>query len=250
MRLQNKVSIVTGGASGMGAAESALFASEGSNVVVADMKIEDGMEVVDEIKSTGGNAIFMELDVTDEERWSVVVADVLSQFGTIDVLVNNAGLSGSYQPDIMSLEAYDRLMNVNSRGVFLGMRSVLPTMCESGSGSIVNISSISGIVGQSYVHMGYNASKGAVRIMTKSAAVQYAEKGIRVNSVHPGIMPPMVSSVGTADPETRKIMLEDVPMNRVGLVGEVANAVLFLASDEASYITGAELPVDGGLTAR
>ena len=239
MRLQNKVSIVTGGASGMGAAESALFASEGSNVVVADMKIEDGMEVVDEIKSTGGNAIFMELDVTEEERWEVVVADVLKQFGTIDILVNNAGL-----------EAYDRLMNVNSRGVFLGMRSVLPTMCESGSGSIVNISSISGIVGQSYVHMGYNASKGAVRIMTKSAAVQYAEKGIRVNSVHPGIMPPMVSSVGTADPETRKIMLEDVPMNRVGLVGEVANAVLFLASDEASYITGAELPVDGGLTAR
>ena len=150
----------------------------------------------------------------------------------------------------MSLEAYDRLMNVNSRGVFLGMRSVLPTMSQSGSGSIVNISSISGIVGQSYVHMGYNASKGAVRIMTKSAAVQYAEKGIRVNSVHPGIMPPMVTSVGTADPETRKIMLEDVPMNRVGLVGEVANAVLFLASDEASYITGAELPVDGGLTAR
>tara|TARA_B100000470_G_scaffold200023_1_gene171415 strand:- start:2971 stop:3342 length:372 start_codon:yes stop_codon:yes gene_type:complete len=123
-------------------------------------------------------------------------------------------------------------------------------MCQSESGSIVNISSISGIVGQSYVHMGYNASKGAVRIMTKSAAVQYAEKGIRVNSVHPGIMPPMVTSVGTADPETRKIMLEDVPMNRVGLVGEVANAVLFLASEEASYITGAELPVDGGLTAR
>ncbi|MED5429434.1 MAG: SDR family NAD(P)-dependent oxidoreductase, partial [Chloroflexota bacterium] len=123
MRLESKVSIVTGGASGMGAAESVLFASEGSHVVVADMRIEDGMEIVDEIKSSGGNATFMELDVTDEKRWSVVVADVLSQFGTIDVLVNNAGLSGSYQSDIMSLEAYDRLMNVNSRGVFLGMRS-------------------------------------------------------------------------------------------------------------------------------
>lgn len=250
MRLSEKISIITGGANGMGAEEARLFAAQGSTVVVADLQQTEGMEVVKQIESSGGKAIFEKLDVTEESQWVSLIERVTSNLGDLDILVNNAGISGSYQPDLMSLEAYDRLMRVNARGVFLGIKYAVEPMLKSGSGSIVNISSISGMVGQEYTHMGYNASKGAVRIMTKSAAVQYAAKGIRVNSVHPGMMPPMTTSVGTAAPETREVMLKEVPMNRFGLVEEVANAVLFLASDEASYITGVELTVDGGLTAR
>ena len=250
MRLANKVAIITGASNGMGAAEARLFASEGAQVILADLLEKEGQEQVVQIQSSGGNAIFERLDVTKESEWKLLVHRVVERFGSLDILVNNAGISGSYQPDLMSIEAYDRIMNVNSRGVFLGMKYSLEQMVKYGKGSIVNISSISGMVGQEYTHMGYNASKGAVRIMTKSAAVQYAERGIRVNSVHPGMMPPMTTSVGTAEPKTREIMLKEVPMNRFGLGEEVANAVLFLASEEASYITGAELPVDGGLTAR
>ena len=250
MRLANKVAVITGASNGMGAAEAKLFASEGAQVILADLLEQEGQEQVVQIRSSGGKASFERLDVTLESQWDLLVHKVVERFGSLDILVNNAGISGSYQPDLMSVEAYDRIMNVNSKGVFLGMKYCLKQMVNYGKGSIVNISSISGMVGQEYTHMGYNASKGAVRIMTKSAAVQYAERGIRVNSVHPGIMPPMTTSVGTAEPKTREIMLKEVPMNRFGLVEEVANAVLFLASEEASYITGAELPVDGGLTAR
>ena len=250
MRLANKVAVITGASNGMGAAEARLFASEGAQVILADLLEKEGQEQVVQIRSSGGKAIFERLDVTLESQWDLLVHKVIERFGSLDILVNNAGISGSYQPDLMSVEAYDRIMNVNSKGVFLGMKYCLKQMVKHGKGSIVNISSISGMVGQEYTHMGYNASKGAVRIMTKSAAVQYADRGIRVNSVHPGIMPPMTTSVGTAEPKTREIMLKEVPMNRFGLVEEVANAVLFLASGEASYITGAELPVDGGLTAR
>ena len=250
MRLANKVAVITGASNGMGAAEARLFASEGAQVILADLLEKEGQEQVVQIRSSGGKAIFERLDVTLESQWDLLVHKVIERFGSLDILVNNAGISGSYQPDLMSVEAYDRIMNVNSKGVFLGMKYCLKQMVKHGKGSIVNISSISGMVGQEYTHMGYNASKGAVRIMTKSAAVQYAERGIRVNSVHPGMMPPMTTSVGTAEPKTREIMLKEVPMNRFGLVEEVANAVLFLASEEASYITGAELPVDGGLTAR
>ena len=149
----------------------------------------------------------------------------------------------------MRTEAWDSLMDINAKGVFLGIKHAIPEMLKVGNGAIVNISSISGMVGQEYTHMGYNASKGAVRILPKSAAVQHAKNGIRVNSVHPGIMPPMRTSKRTADPEVRKQMLASVPMGREGRREEVANAVLFLASDEASYITGTELVVDGGFTA-
>jgi NAD(P)-dependent dehydrogenase (short-subunit alcohol dehydrogenase family) len=149
----------------------------------------------------------------------------------------------------MSTEAWDRIMAINARGVFLGMKYAIPAMQKAGGGSIVNISSISGVVGQDYTHMAYNASKGAVRIMTKSAAVQYAKDGIRVNSVHPGVMPAMRTSRGSAMPETRQRMLAQVPMGREGRREEVGYAVLFLASDEASYITGTELVVDGGFLA-
>jgi 3(or 17)beta-hydroxysteroid dehydrogenase len=247
MRLHGKVALITGGAHGMGAAEARLFAREGARVVVADIREGDGKTVVDAITGAGAEARFVHLDVTREVEWQQAVAFAVDTFGRLDVLVNNAGISGGIDRDLLSTSAYDTLMDVNAKGVFLGMKHAIPAMQKAGGGSIVNISSISGIAGQAMVHMGYNASKAAVRLMTKAAAVQQAPNGIRVNSVHPGVLPPMLTS--STDPEFRARLVKGVPMRREGRVEEVAYAVLFLASDEASYITGAELVVDGGYLA-
>jgi 3(or 17)beta-hydroxysteroid dehydrogenase len=249
MRLAGKVALVSGGASGMGRSESEIFAREGAKVVVADVLEAEGKQVADKIVSGGGQARFVKLDVTSEAEWDAAVKATVGAFGTLDVLVNNAGISGTYDSDMLSSAAWDKVMSVNAKGVFLGMKHVIPLMKQAGGGAIVNISSISGFVGQDGVHMAYNASKGAVRIMTKTAAVQFAPDGIRVNSVHPGFMPPMRTSKTSADPTWRAKMLSAVPMKREGRVEEVAHAVLFLASDEASYITGTELVVDGGYLA-
>ena len=243
MRLEGKVALITGGASGMGASEAEVFARDGAKVVVADVLEAEGRKVADGLGKSG---LFVRLDVTSEAGWQEAVAAARSTFGKLDVLVNNAGISGTFDPDTLSTSAWDRLMDVNAKGVFLGMKHVIPLMEGAGGGAIVNISSVSGFVGQAGIHMAYNASKGAVRLMTKSAAVQYARSGIRVNSVHPGVLPAMRSSKATADPTFRAKMLSGVPMRREGRVEEVAYAVLFLASDEASYITGTELVVDGG----
>jgi NAD(P)-dependent dehydrogenase (short-subunit alcohol dehydrogenase family) len=249
MRLAGKVALVTGGASGMGQSEATIFAQEGARVVVGDLLEAEGLQTVAKIVAAGGQARFVKLDVTQEADWRDAVAATVASFGKLDILVNNAGISGSFDPDTMSTAAWDTLMNVNAKGVFLGMKHAVPAMRQAGGGAIVNISSISGFVGQDQIHMGYNASKGAVRLMTKAAAVQYARDGIRVNSVHPGIMPPMRTSKASADPQWRAKALRAVPMKREGRVEEVAHAVLFLASDEASYITGTELVVDGGYLA-
>jgi NAD(P)-dependent dehydrogenase (short-subunit alcohol dehydrogenase family) len=249
MRLAGKVALITGGASGMGQSEAMIFAREGARVIVGDLLEIEGRQVVDKIAAAGGQARFVPIDVTSEAEWERAVGVATQAFGRLDVLVNNAGISGTFDPDTLSTTAWDALMNVNAKGVFLGMKHAIPRMREAGGGSIVNISSISGFVGQTAIHMAYNASKGAVRIMTKSAAVQYARDGIRVNSVHPGFMPPMRTSKMSADPQWRAKMLDAVPMKREGRVEEVAHAVLFLASDEASYITGTELVVDGGYLA-
>ncbi len=248
MRLAGKVALITGGASGMGRSEATIFAQEGAKVVVADLLEAEGRDVVDHITKAGGQARFVKIDVTSEADWQAAAQAAVAAFGKLDILVNNAGISGS-GPDTMSVSVWDTVMNINAKGVFLGMKYAIPALQRAGGGSIVNISSISGFVGQDRIHMAYNASKGAVRIMTKSAAVQYAKDGIRVNSVHPGVMPPMRTSQASADPEWRAKMLRVIPLKREGRVEEVANAVLFLASDEASYITGTELVVDGGLLA-
>ena len=242
MRLAGKAALITGSAGGMGAAMVRLFAREGARVLVADVIETEGRAVAAEI---GEAARFQRLDVTIPDDWQAAVAAAEAAFGRLDILVNNAGISGSI-PDPLDLAKFDELMAINARGVFLGLRAAIPALLRAGGGAIVNISSISGNIGQDYTHMGYNASKGAVRTMTKAAAVQYAKHNIRVNSVHPGLMPPMRTSKLTADPERRAQILTRVPMGRAGRPEEVANAVLFLASDEASYITGAELPVDGG----
>jgi NAD(P)-dependent dehydrogenase (short-subunit alcohol dehydrogenase family) len=251
MRMKDKVALITGAASGMGAATARLFAREGAKaVVVADVLDKEGEAVVADIRKAQGKADFIHLDVTDEAGWKAAIDKTVANHGSLDVLVNNAGISGSAEQDLYDTAAWNRLMGINATGVFLGMKHGIAAMKKAGRrGSVINLSSVSGIVGQGNIHVGYNASKGAVRLITKAAAAQHGRDGIRINSVHPGLMPPMRTSGRTADPETRAKTLKGVPLGRAGEVDEVAYAILFLASDESSYVTGAELVVDGGWTA-
>ena len=209
MRLENKVALITGGASGMGASMARIFAREGAKVAIADMLEEEGRQVAAEITQANGAAIFHKLDVTSEAEWQAAIDATLAAFGRLDILVNDAGISGSAVEDLFDTDAWERLMAVNATGTFLGMKFAIPIMKEAGGGSIVNISSISGVTGQRGIHVGYNASKGAVRTLTKAAAVQYGRDNIRVNSVHPGLMPPMRTSGRTADPALRAKMDRD-----------------------------------------
>jgi NAD(P)-dependent dehydrogenase (short-subunit alcohol dehydrogenase family) len=250
MRMKDKVALISGAASGMGAATARLFGREGAAMVfVADLLDKEGAEIVESINKAGGKARYLHLDVTDEAGWKSAIAEIEKSAGGLDVLVNNAGISGSAEQDLYDTAAWNRLMNINATGVFLGMKHGIALMKKRGKGSVINLSSVSGIVGQGFIHVGYNASKGAVRLITKAAAAQHGRDNIRVNSVHPGLMPPMRTSGRTADPATRAKTLKGVPLGRAGEVDEVAYAILFLASDESSYVTGAELVVDGGWTA-
>jgi NAD(P)-dependent dehydrogenase (short-subunit alcohol dehydrogenase family) len=199
-----------------------MFAREGAKVVIADMLEHEGRQVAQAI---GAAARFEPLDVTKEDDWAAVVAATTKHFGKLDVLVNNAGISGSAEQDFYSTEAWHRIMAVNATGVFFGIKYAVPSMIANGGGSIVNLSSIAGIIGSEHVHMAYNASKAAVRLMTKSVAVQHAKDKIRANSVHPGIMPPMRTSGRTADPAVRAERMRVIPMRRPGEVDEVAYAI-------------------------
>lgn len=232
----------------MGAAMASLFAREGATVVIADILEKEGRELAAAIAQSGARSEFLPLDVSREADWREAMTALMARHGRLDILVNNAGVSGAL-PDRLGVEDFDRLMAVNARGTFLGLKYGIEAMRQSGGGSIVNISSISGLVGQAFVHMGYNGAKAAIHVMTKAAAVQFGREGIRVNSVHPGYMPPMRTSVTSADPALRERLMASIPLGRSGRPEEVASAVLFLASDEASYITGAELVVDGGFLA-
>ena len=249
MRLEGKVSIVTGAAHGMGADEARLFAREGSKVVVADVLEKEGNQVVAEINEAGGEAIFIAMDVTKEEQWRSTVETTVSRYGGLDVLVNNAGISSVAYDDEMDTEGWLRIMEVNATGTFLGTKYAVPEMTRRGGGSIVNISSIMGFISGEGGHPAYHASKGAVRIFTKTTAVKYGPVGIRANSVHPGFMPLMMSSLHM-DMEKRGRQIEQTPLRRTGETMEVAYGVLFLASDEASFITGTELVIDGGYIAQ
>ena len=249
MRLEGKVALISGGARGMGAEEARIFAREGAKVIIGDISEEDGKAVEAQISEAGGQALFVWLDVTEESDWTNAVDQAVSRYGKLDVLVNNAGISSRAFTDDTGIDAWDRIMEVNSKGVFLGTRAAVPKMLEAGGGSIINISSIMGLVGSAGGHPAYNASKGAVRIFSKAMAVRHGKDNIRVNSVHPGFMPAMTSGIAY-DQDQRRGSLEQTPLGREGRIEEVANAVLFLASDEASYITGAELAVDGGFTAK
>ena len=249
MRLEGKVALISGGARGMGAEEARIFAREGAKVIIGDISEDEGKAVKAQIAAAGGQALFGRLDVTEESDWTNAVDQAVSRFGKLDILVNNAGISSRAFTDDTAIDAWDKIMEVNSKGVFLGTRAAVPKMLEAGGGSIINISSIMGLVGSAGGHPAYNASKGAVRIFSKAMAVRHGKDDIRVKSVHPGFMPPMASGIAY-DQEQRRGSREQTPLGREGRIEEVANAVLFLASDEASYITGAELAVDGGFTAK
>jgi NAD(P)-dependent dehydrogenase (short-subunit alcohol dehydrogenase family) len=249
MRLPGKVAIITGGAHGMGAEEAKLFAHEGAKVVIADVLEEEGKKLEAELNQSGGDTIFLRTDVTIEADWQRLVATTVSRFGTLDILVNNAGLSSTSAADPMDTEGWRRIMEVNTTGVFLGTKYAIPAMQQAGGGAIVNISSIMGFVGGESGHPAYHASKGAVRIFTKATAVKYGPVGIRANSVHPGFMPPM-RSARPRDTADLQRLVDWTPLRRTGQPIEVAYGVLFLASDEASFITGTELVIDGGFIAQ
>lgn len=249
MRMTGKIVLITGAANGMGRATAATLSREGAAVVLADIDDENGRRAAESIRASGGTADYLTLDVTDEDSWRTAIDTTVSRHGRLDVLVNNAGISGTFDPDLSSTDFYDRLMSVNARSAFLGIKHGAAAMKPTGGGSIVNLSSISASIGQLGVHIGYGASKAAVKSMTVTGAVHYAADGIRVNAVAPGMLPPMQTSRGSADPVWRAKQVEGVPMRRTGEVHEVADVVLFLASDESSYVTGVEILVDGGLTA-
>ncbi|MCH7997334.1 MAG: glucose 1-dehydrogenase [Chloroflexi bacterium] len=248
MRLEGKVALISGGARGIGAAEARLLAREGAVVVIGDVLEKEGRQLEEEINESGGRALFTRLDVTSEEDWQRAVQLTVDTFGKLDILVNNAGIIIRAPIEQTSVETWDTTMAVNAKGVFLGTKAVLPGMRQAGGGSIVNLSSSAGIVG-SVAAAAYSASKGAVRLFTKSTAIQHARDGIRVNSVHPGpINAPMMDEI-KVDSTKFQESVNIVPLGRFGEPEEVAYAVLFLASDESSYVTGSELVVDGGVTA-
>ena len=249
MRLSGKVAFISGGSRGMGAAEARLFAREGARVAIGDVLEDEGKRVEGEINEMGGQALFVLLNVTSESDWRSAIASAVKHFGKLDVLVNNAGVVSHEKLEYSTVEEWDRVMDVNAKGVFLGTKAAIPELRKAGGGSIVNISSISGMVGQDNVYAGYNASKGAVRLLTKATAVQYAKDGIRANSVHPGSIVTPMTEESRADPERQRMTLSRIPLGRFGEPADIANGVLYLASDESSYVTGSELVIDGGWTA-
>ncbi len=251
-RVEGKVAIITGAASGLGAESARRLAREGAPVVLTDMQAEAGQAVADEIQAAGGRAVFLPHDVTDEARWAEVVAHAMERFGRLDVLVNSAGVGGGEPILEATLEGWRRVVGINLDGTFLGVRHAAPVMAAAGRGSIVNLSSILGKVGMPGA-AAYCASKGGVALMTKAVALELAPMGVRVNSVHPGfIETPMVTNSlrdSGNENEMRDMIVSRHAMGRLGVPREIADAIVFLASDESSFMTGAELVVDGGYTA-
>ncbi|MBD2863944.1 SDR family NAD(P)-dependent oxidoreductase [Paenibacillus oceani] len=248
-RLQGKVALITGAGGGMGKADALLFAKEGAKVAISDIQEDKIQQVVAEIKQNGGEAIGFRQDVSQEEEWVHIVGETVKQFGKIDILVNNAGISGATPLLDMTVEEWNRIMNINLTGTFLGQKHVIPHMIQNGGGSIINISSIAGLTGGSGAGA-YTASKGAVRLLTKATAIDYAKFNIRANSIHPGyIATPMTVDL-MADEKMKQWFQAQTPLPRLGAPEDIAAGALFLASDESSYITGIELPIDGGYSAQ
>jgi NAD(P)-dependent dehydrogenase (short-subunit alcohol dehydrogenase family) len=250
MRLAGKVALISGGARGMGAAEAILFAREGARVVVGDILDSEGKRVQDDITGKGGQAVYVHLDVTSEADWARAVTAAEGRFGRLDVLVNNAGVGGGGRLEETTEAAWDHTMDVNAKGVFLGTKAAIPAMRRAGGGSIINISSQLGLVGMDRSSPQYQASKGAVRTLTKLTAVQYAGERIRCNSVHPGPIVTAMTEARRSDPAHYQYMVSRIPLGRYGEPDEVAYGVLYLASDESSFVTGSELVIDGGWTAQ
>ena len=249
-RLDGKVAIVSGGARGQGATEARMFAREGAKVVLGDVLDEEGKQVEAEINESGGEATYVHLDVTLEDDWRSAVETAVNCYGKLDVLVNNAGILIRKGLEETTVEDWDRIMGVNGKGVFLGTKQAIPAMRLAGGGSIINISSTAGLVGSPNGSPSYTATKGAVRLFTKATAIQYAKEGIRCNSVHPGPIDTEMIRDTLNDPARLEQRMQRLPMGRVGKPEDIAYGVLYLASDESSFVTGSELVIDGGTTAQ
>ena len=249
MRLEGKVALITGAARGQGAAEARMFAQEGAKVILADVTDQEGMAVAAEIAEAGGDALYVHLDVTNEEEWDAAIQSAVSTFGKLDILVNNAGIWRRGHVLETSSEQWDDIMDVNAKGVFLGTKAAIPEMRKAGGGSIINISSTAGRVG-SKTSAAYSASKGAVRIFTKSTAIQYAAEGIRANSIHPGPIDTDMGDQVWPDATSRAASISRTALARIGTANDIAYGALYLASDESSFVTGSELVIDGGVTAQ
>ena len=251
-RLEGKVALVTGGASGIGGGTCRLFAREGAKVVIADITEAAGRQVEEEIVESGGQAMFVRLDVSREEDWVAAVRRTVERFGRLDVVVNNAGMSTDATRETVehtALDVWNQAMGVNSTGVFLGMKHAVPEMRKAGGGSIINVASIFGLVGSKGGTV-YHAAKGSVRMLTKVAAIQYAGEGIRVNAVHPGFADTGMTRELHARPGVREERERLTPLGRLGTPEDIAWGIVYLASDESSFVTGSDLVIDGGMTAQ
>ncbi len=247
--LAGKVALVTGAARGIGAAACRELADLGATVVVTDVLDDEGAPLAEELLASGHQAVYRHLDVADEDAWSACVGEVMARFGRLDVLVNNAGIGTFEDCETETLDGYLRVVGINQVGVWLGMRAVIPHMRAQGGGSIVNVSSIFGAVGGFGGSVAYHASKGAVRLMTKNAAIRYATNGVRINSIHPGFVDtPMVAAA--KGNEMEQAILANTPLGRWGRPEEIASVIGFLAGEGASFMTGSEVYADGGWTAR
>ena len=249
MRMKNKIALITGAAQGLGAAIAKRFAEEGATVFICDLNAEVGNATVAEIGKAGGKAYFQTLDVTKEQSWIEAMAAVVAKCGRLDVLVNNAGINIREVIEEMKESSLDTMLAVNVKGPFMGIKHAIPIMRKAGGGSIINMSSICGLVGHKYTTEAYTVTKGAVTLMTKTVGVRYAKDNIRCNSIHPStVNTPLVQAL-FQDPKKKEERLGEVPLGRLATDMDVANAALYLASDEASFLNGVALPVDGGLTA-
>ncbi|MEE8302254.1 MAG: glucose 1-dehydrogenase [Candidatus Tectomicrobia bacterium] len=250
-KLDGKVALISGGARGQGAAEAKTFTREGAKVVFGDIRDTEGKKVEDDIRAAGAEAVYVHLDVTNEDDWRSAVQEAVGRYGKLDILINNAGIIiPRVSIEERTAEEWDRVLGVNAKGVFLGTKHAIPAMRQAGGGSIVNISSIAGIGQTLHQEPAYAASKGAVRIFTKVTASQHAKDKIRCNSVHPGPVDTDMLHSAMPDREVLQGRLERVPLGRMGAIDEIVAGVLYLASDDASYVTGSELVIDGGALAQ
>jgi NAD(P)-dependent dehydrogenase (short-subunit alcohol dehydrogenase family) len=249
MRLERKTALISGAAQGLGAAMARRFAEEGARVFIGDLDAEAGRATVDEICGKGGKAVFLSLDVSNEQSWADAMSLVRQEAGRLDILVNNAGINISEPVETMKVENLDKMLAVNVKGPFLGTKYAIPFMRSGGGGLIINISSVSGLIGHAFTTEAYTMTKGAVTLLTKAIAVRYAKDNIRCNSINPSTVNTALVQELLKDPVKKQQRLDEVPLGRLATEADVTNAALFLASDEAAFLNGVALPVDGGTSA-
>ena len=248
-RLEGKVALISGGARGQGAVEARMFAEEGARVVIGDILDDAGRQTEAQLRELGYECTYVHLDVTGEDDWAAAVQAAVAAYGKLDILLNNAGILIRKNIEDTTEADWDRIFAVNAKGVFLGTKAVLPALRANGGGSIINISSTAGLVGSPNGSASYTATKGAVRLFTKSTAIQHAREGIRCNSIHPGPIETDMIADTLNDPDNLALRMQRLPLGRVGKPSEIAYGAIYLASDESSFVTGSELVIDGGTTA-